>query len=133
MLTTAAEGYKVLALRRQTLPGHAAFYMLTAGNADAIGLNDRIGQVAPGFEADFVILDTAATPAQRRRAERIETLEEELFVLMTTGDERNVVATYAAGRKVHSRDGDRGLPGRLDQPPHGPGALPIGGGAAQDR
>lgn len=133
MLTTAAEGYKVLALRGQKLRGHAAFYMLTAGNADAIGLNDRIGQVAPGFEADFVILDTAATLAQRRRAERIETLEEELFVLMTTGDERNVVATYAAGRKVHSREGDRALPGRLDQPPHGPGAPPMGGGEAQDR
>ncbi|WP_182086906.1 guanine deaminase [Aureimonas sp. ME7] len=117
MLTTAAEGYKVLALRSQKLRGHAAFYMLTAGNAEAIGFEARIGQVAPGFEADFVILDTQATPAMRRRHERIETLEEELFVLMTMGDDRSVVATYAGGRKVHARGGSAGdLPSPLDQP-----------------
>ena len=105
MLATAAEAYKVLALRGQKLPGHAAFQMMTAGNADAIGLGDRIGQVARGFEADFAILDSTATPALCQRMERVETLEEELFVLMTMGDDRCVVATYAAGRKLHDRGG----------------------------
>ncbi|WP_082653088.1 guanine deaminase [Aureimonas sp. AU22] len=134
MLTTAAEGYKVLALRGQKLRGHAAFYMLTAGNADAIGFGDRIGQVAPGFEADFAILDTTATPAQRRRAERVETLEEELFVLMTTGDERNVAATYANGRRVHVRDVAGELPARLDQPAAAQGfAGGLQDGTAQER
>ncbi len=133
MLTTAAEGYKVLALRGQKLRGHAAFYMLTAGNAEAIGFGDRIGQVAPGFEADFAIVETAATPAQRRRAERVETLEEELFVLMTTGDERNVVATYANGRKVHARSVPGDVSGRLDQPAASPSASGARGGEAQAR
>ncbi|WP_062111042.1 guanine deaminase [Aureimonas sp. AU40] len=103
MLQTAGEGYKVLALRGQRLPGHAAFYMMTAGNADAIGFGHRIGQVAPGFEADLTLLDARATPALRQRAERIETLEEELFALATLGDDRCVVATYAAGRRLHAR------------------------------
>ncbi|WP_062210141.1 guanine deaminase [Aureimonas sp. AU12] len=117
MLTTAAEGYKVLALRQQALPGHAAFYMMTAGNAEAIGYGDRIGQVAPRFEADFVVLDTHATPALRQRMERVETLEEELFVLMTMGDDRCVVSTYASGRKVHAR-GMGGID--LPSPAHAP-------------
>ncbi len=103
MLQTAGEGYKVLALRGQRLPGHAAFYMMTAGNADAIGHGERIGQVAPGFEADLTILDARATPALRQRMERVETLEEELFALTVLGDERAVVATYAAGRRLHAR------------------------------
>ncbi|WP_279482046.1 guanine deaminase [Aureimonas sp. SK2] len=133
MLTTAAEGYKVLALRGQKLRGHAAFYMLAAGNADAIGMGDRIGQVAPGFEADFVLLDTAATPAQRRRAERVETLEEELFVLMTMGDERNVAATYANGRKVHARGMYGEPPERLDQPAASRSAPVCQGGEVQAR
>ncbi|RIY00130.1 guanine deaminase [Aureimonas flava] len=133
MLATAAEGYKVLALRGQKLRGHAAFYMLTAGNAEAIGMEDRIGRVAPGFEADFAVLDTHATPAQRRRAERVETLEEELFVLMTMGDERSVAATYAAGRRVHARGGTGDLPARLDQPPTRPAPGGPSAGEAQAR
>lgn len=111
MLATAGEGYKVLALRGQKLPALQAFHWMTAGNAQAIGLGGRIGRVAPGFEADFAVLDSGATAAMRRRLERIETLEEELFLLMTMGDDRSVAATYAAGRCVHTRTGaPPGLP-----------------------
>ncbi len=105
MLTTAGEGYKALALRHQKLPVLQAFHWMTAGNAQAIGLDDRIGRIAPGYEADFTLIDTGATRAMRRRLERVETLEEELFLLMTMGDDRAVVATYAAGRRVHQRGG----------------------------
>jgi guanine deaminase len=37
------------------------------------------------------------------RMERAETLSEELFVLQTMGDDRAVVETYAAGRRVRPR------------------------------
>ncbi|WP_062015585.1 guanine deaminase [Aureimonas sp. AU4] len=103
LLATAAEAYKALALRDQKLTGHAALYMITAGNAEALGWGDRIGQVAPGFEADLVLVDTGATPAMRRRMERAESLEEELFALVTMGDDRAVAATYLAGRLAHRR------------------------------
>lgn len=105
MLATAAEAYKVLALKGQTLTAYDAFHMMTAGNAYALGLEERIGRLAPGFDADMVILDAGATPALRRRMARVETLQEELFVLMTMGDDRSIVATYAAGRRVHERQG----------------------------
>ena len=120
MLTTAAEGYKVLALRGERLPAFEAFHQLTFGNALAMGLGDRIGRLAPGFEADFVVLDTRATPKQRRRMERVETLEEELFTLMILGDERSTVATYAFGRKVYDRTVRQlsTLPARPEQAPY---------------
>ncbi len=110
MLATAGEGYKALALRGEKLPAVQAFHWMTAGNAAAIGFGTRIGRVAPGFEADFALLDARATPAMRRRMERVETLEEELFLLMTMGDDRAVCATYAAGRCVHLRESARPLP-----------------------
>jgi len=103
MLTTAMEAYKVLALRRQTLKAYDAFHMMTAGNAAALGLEDRIGRLAPGYEADVVVLDGHATVALRQRMERVQTLAEELFVLMTMGDDRVVAATYVAGKRVHDR------------------------------
>ncbi|MBC8129711.1 MAG: guanine deaminase [Rhizobiaceae bacterium] len=136
MLTTAAEAYKVLALSGQTLTGIDAFHMMTAGNAAALGLDDRIGRLASGYEADMVVLDSHATPALRRRMERCGTLAEELFVLMTMGDDRAVVATYAGGRKVHDRQGFSGQP--LEPRPMSRGLVadmpaerPGGGGSAQ--
>ena len=102
MLRTAAEAYKVLQLRRQNLPALDAFYLMTLGNARALSLEAEIGSLAPGREADLVVLDARATPAMAHRMETVDgDLAEELFVLMTMGDDRAVRATYVAGEKVH--------------------------------
>lgn len=103
LLRTLAEAYKVLQLQDQNLPALEAFYMITLGNARALGLEDRIGALAPGREADITVLDARATPAMAHRFERVETLEEELFLLMTLGDDRAVRATYVAGAPAHRR------------------------------
>jgi len=100
MLRTAADGYKVLQLRGQTWPACAAFHAITRGNAAALHLQDRIGSLAPGFEADIIVLDAGATPAMAHRLARVENLEEELFLLLTLGDDRCVTATYVAGGRV---------------------------------
>ncbi|MGE0847423.1 MAG: guanine deaminase [Flavobacteriaceae bacterium] len=97
MLATLAEAYKVLQLRGQNLPALEGFRMITRGNAEALGLEGRIGSLAPGIEADLVVLDSAATPAMAYRMETARTLEEELFLLMTLGDDRAVRETYVAG------------------------------------
>jgi guanine deaminase len=103
MLRTAAEAYKVLQLRRQNLPALDAFYLMTLGNARALSLEDRIGAIEPGREADLVVLDARATPAMAHRMDTVEgDLAEELFVLMTLGDDRAVRATYVAGELHHA-------------------------------
>jgi guanine deaminase len=98
MLRTAAEGYKVLQLNGQSWPALEAFYRMTLGNARALSLDDHIGSIQAGKEADLVALDPRATPAL---AHRMETaggdLEVELFALMTLGDDRVVRQTYVAG------------------------------------
>ena len=99
MLRTLDEGYKVLALRGQKLDPLTAFWWVTRGNAEALGLADTIGTLAPGTEADIVVLDARATPAMALRAETIETLAEELFLLETLGDDRAIAATYVAGER----------------------------------
>ena len=65
----------------------------------------RTGSAAwsPASEADLVVLDARATPAMAHRMETIQaTLAEELFVLMTMGDDRSVRATYVAGKRLHA-------------------------------
>ena len=100
LLQTLNEGYKILQLRGQKLHPLAAFHWATRGNALALGLADRIGSLTAGADADLVVLNARATPAMALRAERIETLAEELFLLQMLGDDRAVVETYVAGRPL---------------------------------
>lgn len=97
MLRTLDEGYKALALRGQKMTPLASFWWATLGNAQALGLADRIGTLEPGSEADIVVLDAAATPAMAQRFETVETLSEELFLLQVLGDDRAVAEVYVAG------------------------------------
>jgi guanine deaminase len=97
MLQTAAEAYKVTQLQGQTLSALAAFDLMTRGNAAALGLEAEIGTLAPGAYADLVVLDARATPAMAHRMATARDLEEELFVLMTLGDDRAVTQTYIRG------------------------------------
>jgi guanine deaminase len=98
MLRTAAEGYKVLQLNGQSWPALDAFYRLTLGNARALSLDDRIGSIEAGKEADLIALDPSATPALAHRMETArDNLDVELFALLTLGDDRAVRQTYVAG------------------------------------
>jgi guanine deaminase len=101
MLGTANEAYKVLQMNGQSWSAAQAFYQMTLGNARALGLDDRIGAVKEGLEADLIVLDSRATPAMAHRMEAVAgDLAEELFVLMMMGDDRAVAQTYIAGRPV---------------------------------
>jgi guanine deaminase len=101
MLKTAAEGYKVLQLRGQNLPALSAFHLMTRGNAEALNLEHSIGSIEVGCFADLAVLDARATPAMAHRMETVNgDLDEELFVLMTLGDDRAVRATYVQGKRA---------------------------------
>ncbi|HLW91617.1 MAG TPA: guanine deaminase [Roseiarcus sp.] len=103
MLQTADEAYKVLQMNGQSWPAAQAFYQMTLGNARALGLDDRIGALRQGHEADLIVLDSRATSAMAHRMEAAAgDLAEELFILMMLGDDRAVAETYVAGRPVKS-------------------------------
>lgn len=102
MLRTMDEGYKVMQLRGQRLTPFRSFYHLTLGNARAMSLDNRIGTLQAGKEADIVVLDSAATPQMKLRMETADTLEQELFLLQTCGDDRAVVETYVMGKPMKS-------------------------------
>jgi len=103
LLRTLAEAYKVLQMRQQNLHPLTAFYMATLGNARALDLDTHLGNFAPGKEADFVVLDLGATPLQALRQASTRNLTEQLFALMTLGDEHNVARTYIMGKQVFRR------------------------------
>jgi len=100
MLKTMSEAYKILHLQGQPLPASRALYLATLGAAQALDLDSKIGNFVSGKEADFIVLDTAASPITARRAASAESLDELLFALIFLGDDRNVSATYVMGQAM---------------------------------
>jgi guanine deaminase len=100
-LATMNEAYKVAQLTGHPLTAAHAFYLATAGGAQALYLNDRIGSIAPGYEADLVVLDLHSTPLIDYRMKYCRDLEEALFVQLVLADDRAIRATYVAGRLLH--------------------------------
>jgi guanine deaminase len=103
LLQTLNEAYKVMQLQGEKLSPFKSLYLATLGGARALRLEERIGTLQPGSDADFVVLDYKATPLLDYRISQSKSFEETLFVLMTLGDDRTVAQTYAAGRLVHQR------------------------------
>jgi len=103
MLRTMAAAYEIAQLRGQPLHPSQLWWLATAGSAQALGLGDRIGTLAPGMEADLVIIDLASTPAIAQRAARAENLWQALFPTIMMGDDRAIRATWVNGRPVARR------------------------------
>ncbi|HVL01550.1 MAG TPA: guanine deaminase, partial [Dongiaceae bacterium] len=105
LFKTMDEAYKIQQLRGQKLDPMQAFYFATLGSATALKLDHCIGNLLPGKEADFSILDLDATPLLTFRLQQCRDVRQLLFVLNTLGDDRLVQATYALGKCVHRRGG----------------------------
>jgi guanine deaminase len=107
MLRTLGEAYKVQQLQGVSLSPAYALYLATLGGAKALSLDDKIGSIAPGKEADFVLLDPNATPLLARRTSLrggyIHNALDTFFAMITLADDRAIAATYANGRCVHQR------------------------------
>jgi guanine deaminase len=103
-LQTASEVYMVGQLDGYSMDGVKLFYLATRGGAATIGLDGFIGSLEPGHEADFVVLDPAATPMLASRTSRSAGPENLLFALAMLGDDRTVFATYIGGGLAHERD-----------------------------
>ncbi len=103
MLKTLSEAYKICQLRNYSLDAKQAFYMATLGNAKTLQLDDKIGNLETGKEADFIVVDLASTALMERKQSKCKNLDEVLFSLMMLGDDRAISATYVAGEKVYEK------------------------------
>lgn len=103
MLQTLAEAYKVQQLNGSQLSPDRMLYLATLGNARCLYLDDKIGNLSAGKEADFIVIDYAATPLIERRISVAKTRQEKLFAMIILGDDRAIFATHVLGKCVYSK------------------------------
>lgn len=102
MFSAMRAAHEVGRLRGWALTAAQLWWWASTGAAQALGWGGKVGRVAAGYEADFILLDPQATPLLARRTALADSIEELLFVLMILGDDRVVAETYLAGRAAKS-------------------------------
>lgn len=79
-------------------PGNL-WWQHTAGAARALGLAGQVGNLQPGCEADFVVINPACTPLLERKTRQAESLDELLFAMIILGDDRLIERTVVSQAK----------------------------------
>jgi len=100
MLRTLDEAYKIQQLENYSLNPLASYFWSTMGNAECLGLQNQIGSIKAGSYADLIVLNSESTSLMRHRMEKCRTIEEELFILQTLGDDRAIDAVFISGKKI---------------------------------
>ncbi|WP_127115218.1 guanine deaminase [Shimia sediminis] len=97
MLRTMAAAYEVAHLRHTSLHAAQLIWLATAGSAAALHMENKIGNLTPGLEADLVVLDLASTPDIAQRTARADDLWEALFPTIMMGDDRAIADVWING------------------------------------
>ncbi len=100
MLRTMAAAYEIGQLRGYPLHPSQLLWLGTVGSARTLRMDDRIGNIAVGMEADLAVLNLASTPAIAQREAHADDLWEAVFPTIMMGDDRAVTDTWIAGRAV---------------------------------
>ncbi|OIQ45946.1 MAG: guanine deaminase [Roseobacter sp. MedPE-SW] len=99
MLRTMAAAYEVGQLRGRPLHAAELIWLATQGSATALRMEDKIGNIAPGMEADLVVLDLSSTPAIAQRSARASDLWETVFPTLMMGDDRAISEVWINGHR----------------------------------
>jgi len=103
LFNAMADAYKVQQVQGTVLDPFQLWYLATLGGARVLSLDDRIGSLEAGKDADFIVLDLQATPLLEMRTVHTKTAEDLLAGLIFMGDDRVVRKTFVRGREVSCR------------------------------
>lgn len=99
MLRTMAAAYEIGQLRGVPLHAAQLLWLATQGSARTLHMEHQIGNIAPGMEADLVVIDLASTPAIAQRSSAASDLWEAVFPTIMMGDDRAVTEVWIGGTR----------------------------------
>jgi guanine deaminase len=104
MLKTLGEAYKICQLKGNQMDPLHGLYLMTQGAAVGLGLEQQIGNLNSGSDADFVIIDPEYDELSELRFKHHRTPQDIIFALSMLADDRAIMATYIAGKAVYTAD-----------------------------
>jgi len=105
MLRTMAAAYEVGQLRGKPLHAAQLYWLATVGSAQAMRMDDKIGNLSNGLEADLIILDLSSTPAIAQRSARATDFWEAIFPTIMMGDDRAIKSVWINGDPISQQPG----------------------------
>ncbi len=99
MLRTMAAAYEVAQLRGNSLHPAHLWWLATQGSARALHADHQIGNIAPGMEADLVVIDLTSTPAIEQAARRAGDIWQAIFPTIMMADDRATRAVWVGGKQ----------------------------------
>ncbi|KIN61727.1 Guanine deaminase [Sulfitobacter noctilucae] len=97
MLRTMAAAYEIGQLRGTPLHAAQLLWWATAGSARSLHLDDKIGTISEGYEADLTVLNLCSTSAIAQRHANATHHWDSLFATIMMGDDRAIADTWIAG------------------------------------
>lgn len=102
MLRTMAAAYEISQLKGAPLHPSQLLWLATVGNAEALHLQSKIGNLSPEIEADIVVINLHSTEFIDYRVKRAENIWDAIFPTIIMGDERAIDAVWIGGRLMKS-------------------------------
>ena len=100
MLRTMAAAYEIGQLRGTPLHPAQLLWLATVGSSQSLWMDDKIGNLSAGHEADLVILNLSSTDAISQRAMRANDIWEAIFPTIMMGDDRAIEAVWIGGSEA---------------------------------
>jgi guanine deaminase len=97
MLRTMAAAYEIAQLRGHAVHASQLLWLATAGSARSLHLQDHIGSLRAGHDADICVIDLASTPAIAQRTSRAGDVWEAIFPTIMMGDDRAIADVWVNG------------------------------------
>lgn len=104
MLRTMASAYEISQLNGT--PVHAAqlLWLATCGSANSLHLDDKVGNLSKGMEADIAVINLGSTPAIAQRSDRAKDIWEAVFPTIMMGDDRAIHDVWIGGKQAKPKD-----------------------------
>ncbi|MGH1578405.1 guanine deaminase [Planktotalea sp.] len=97
MLRTMAAAYEIAQLKGAVLHAAQLLWLATQGSAKALHLNDKIGSLDIGMEADIAVIDLASTSAISQRYANARNQWDQVFPTIMMGDDRAIAEVWIGG------------------------------------
>ena len=100
MFATMRAAYEIAQLKGYNLHPFQAWALATVGAAETMQMADKVGNLAPGLEADVIVIDLESTPLIEARMRRAEDFKDALFAQIVMADDRAIERVYVAGEPL---------------------------------